>query len=217
MLSILQPVCQKGGLMDSYDVADSYGPPKLWPQAQSVVDSVPDIVNGSGKTVLYVGVNIYRDHLVDELKGWGYTIDVLEIWPPNIDHCRASGKFRNVFQADVLQSKYVLNELRQKCILKDMYDVAVWWHGPEHVAKDAIKIALDGLEEHAKLVILGCPLGSSVQGIEYGNPYEIHLATLEVQDIKNLGYNTKALFVEPDIFHLTAWKDTTVQHVGGDI
>lgn len=151
------------------------------------VKAIPGIRDG--KTLLYVGASPDRFELVDLFRGWGYKIDVLEIWPKNVEKLKKLNAQVSVFR-DI-----ILGDIRNcGSSFNNTYDVSVWWHGPEHVEKHEFPQALKHLEERTKrLVILGCPWGDYSQGPVKGNVYEIHKSVFYPKDFEELGYTTKTL------------------------
>lgn len=129
--------------------------------------------------LLYVGASILRSQCLPDLVAAGHQVTILEIWPDNVAHYRARGF--TVVQGDVRQVG-TLNLPR--------YDVAFWWHGPEHVALSDLPATLAALEELADLVVLACPWGESPQGAVYGNPHEAHRISLAPLFFTARGYRT---------------------------
>lgn len=156
--------------------------PGLLRREAQVRANVPEVF--SYKTVLYIGARRSRMQLVDLFHEAGYAIDVIEIYPPNVEALKATNAdrrwFREILQGDVRESeKFAL----------DPYDVVVWWHGPEHVSKHELPGVIKGLMALTKKVlILGCPFGQIEQGISYGNVHETHSAYLYPEDFTALGF-----------------------------
>jgi len=131
-------------------------------------------------TLLYVGASVHRIQFLPELMAAGRRVTILEVWPANCDHFKAQGY--DVILGDV-------------CALPDLphFDVAFWWHGPEHIAKADLPTALAGLERHARLVVASAPWGISKQRDIYGNPWNRHVSTLYPRDFARLGYRVNTV------------------------
>jgi hypothetical protein len=161
---------------------------------------IPGIKQGKDKCALYIGASIYRAYYSNDLVEWGYTVDCLEIWKKNIK--RISSKypyFNHVYHGNVIDVVSLLKG--------NHYDVAMWWHGPEHIPKGKIQKTLADLEKVADFIVLGCPQGGDPQGPEYNNPYESHLWGPVPKDFKSLGYQVDIVKRNNiDGNHLTAWK-----------
>lgn len=152
----------------------------------SLLRCVPELFTRGERSLLYVGAREARTEFAEELYAAGATIDVIEIWPPNATYLRGQTPrwLRHVFDGDVRQA-----DLRP--LLK--YDVAFWWHGPEHVHRDEALIAVERLQSVASLVVLGCPWGDYPQGATGGNPHEAHLWAPEPEDFEAVGFDVEVL------------------------
>jgi hypothetical protein len=136
-------------------------------------------------TLLYVGASVRRAQFLRELMGAGRRVTVLEAHGPNVEHFR-SWPGLQVVEGDV-------REVGGLVLPEEDYDVAFWWHGPEHVAARELAGTLRKLEERARVVVLGCPWGLYPQvGLE-GNPFEQHRLALQPEDLQALGYRTWTL------------------------
>ncbi len=138
---------------------------------------------GSG-TLLYVGASPRRAQFLRRLMAT-HRVTLLEIWPANVQHFRAwpglevvCGDVRHVASLDLPVERY---------------DAAFWWHGPEHIRKEDLAAALAGLEQRARLVVIGCPWGMSRQAEVDGNPHQRHIATLYPTDFQARGYRVDTL------------------------
>ena len=153
-------------------------------------------------TILYVGASPHRSDLVIPLLDVGHKILLLEAYYPNCKHFYGSSTFEWIVYGNV------------RDIWKDQFplpiDIAIWWHGPEHVrAGYELEDAVFNLETIAKsLVILACPWGYCPQGDFAGNPYECHVATLYPDNFNKMGYNTETCGEKdkPPNSDLVAWK-----------
>jgi len=150
---------------------------------------VPDLLKF--KTLLYIGArpgdgkkSVRMNHVRRFLKA-GYKVDILEVWPPNVEFIRewnaANGEpLREIIEGDV-----------RELSAKEEYDVVMFWHGPEHVPKEDLKKVLDSMVVASKeIAVIGCPLGEYVQGDYQGNPYEEHLIYCQPDDFISLGWKT---------------------------
>ncbi len=133
-------------------------------------------------TLLYVGAWPRRSQFLPELQAAGRRVTILEIWPENADYFRGRPGL-----------EVVCGDVREVATLKlpqEVYDVAFWWHGPEHVAKTDLSCTLVGLERRARTVVCGCPWGVSRQAELDGNIHQRHVSTLYPEDFQALGYRT---------------------------
>ena len=173
-------------------------------QAQ-VLSNLPDLFYGSSyRTVLYVGANKRRQYFLDWFERVGYTrIVVLEAFEENAEFLKAE------IDAKMLAIEVVHGDIRDAGNIPGKFDVAFFWHGPEHLRKDEIEPALKNLEAASKVVVLACPNGVYPQGAEYGNPYEEHLSAIYQQLLEGLGYETDVMgrVGEPSS-NILAWKFT---------
>lgn len=135
------------------------------------------------RRVLYVGADRHRDRHAATWRRWGAELTLLEPFGPNCQHYRDRGvPFHRVVQGDARSVK--------PADLPHHFDLAFWWHGPEHVTREELAGALANLEAVASLVVCGCPWGEFPQGEVYGNPYEAHRSALDRADFEALGYKT---------------------------
>jgi hypothetical protein len=166
------------------------------PEKGALIKELPELLNGTGKTALYVGASVWRAYMLDDLISWGWKTTVLEVWPTNADH------IRRIYNIPVIQGDVVTSPLDQT------FDLVLWWHGPEHVTQDNLPRALANLESHSALVALGCPENNAPQGPAYGNPFENHLWSISQNDLRNLGYNVRSDLRPGNPSNITAWKRT---------
>jgi hypothetical protein len=156
--------------------------------------------------VLYIGASsLFPPAFVYELRQAGHKMTLLEIWPDNVHYYEHGGasSFEHVIHGNVLE----LNDLE---LPHEHYDIAFWWHGPEHVERGQVELTLEGLEQIADLVVAACPFGKSAQ-VDYPNPYQDHLSALYPVDFEKLGYQVQTLGGEniPGA-QLMAWKGDTM-------
>ena len=133
--------------------------------------------------VLYVGARESRFDFSTELRANGAEVTVVEAWEQNAVHLSTLSWLHDVVHGDVRTVE-----------LGGPYDVAVWWHGPEHVPVDDVASAVARLEAVVtRCVLLGCPWGTYEQGVEYGNPFETHASHLSWELFERLGYDVECL------------------------
>lgn len=146
-------------------------------EAAFIKANLPDLFRA--KSVLYVGASRRCRH-ADAFRRHGAHMTLLEIFERNVETYRRRGApFGEVLQADVRTWEPAGH-----------YDVAFWWHGPEHVSKEDLPRALGNLEAVADLVVTGCPWGTFPQRPVYHNPAEEHKSMLGPEDFGELGYDT---------------------------
>ncbi len=145
--------------------------------------NVPDIFGH--KTVLYIGAQTARMDFGDDFRDAGYQIDVLEIYPPNVQYLQKLGWINTVIEGDVRQASELLTKT---------YDVVFWWHGPEHIEKESLEATIAGLKGIAtKLVVLGCPWGRHVKKHANENPHEAHISALYPEDFRKMEFEVSTL------------------------
>lgn len=161
------------------------------------------------RRVLYVGANTKRCAYAAELKEAGNVVDLLEIWPANIEHYRDKGIFEALIEGDVRDRQTW--HWQQECLDGPRHwDTAVWIHGPEHIKKEEIGAAMASLEAVADNVVMLTPFGWMEQGVFRGNPHEEHVSAWVAEDFEALGYEA-ATRGRKDEGHATvlAWKRDT--------
>jgi hypothetical protein len=157
---------------------------------------LPDLFEQEG-TCLYVGASERADFL-EELHRTHKTT-ILEIWFPNCWRLASDSRADKVILGDVRN----VGEMGLP-----RFDVAFWWHGPEHLKRTDTLKALIELEKLANLVVLACPHGDYPLGPAYGNPHEAHLSAWVPADFEKMGYQAESLGGEPgtETCHILAWK-----------
>jgi len=149
--------------------------------------------------LLYVGASPARFEVGPELAEVGHKITLLEVHEPYAEHYRRQpGMVQYVIQGDVRTAQ-----------LGACYDVAFWWHGPEHVPFEDVGLALARLEYHSKLVVVGCPWGEFPQESIDGNPHQAHQCALYPEDFRRWGYQV-ATCGQRDVRgqgYLIAWRE----------
>jgi hypothetical protein len=140
----------------------------------------------AGGSVLYVGAMPGRCQGLRQFVRAGSEVTLLEIWPEYAEHYKDDERVAHVVTGDV-------REIAAIELPHEQYDVAFWWHGPEHVAFDDIAPALAAVEERARLVVIGCPWGEYEHGPQDGNPHQAHLSTIYPADLRRWGYRVATI------------------------
>lgn len=159
---------------------------------------LPVLFDGGDGELLYVGANQLRPpHHVQTLVDSGWHVHLLEVFLGNVQHHQGGGLFDSLTWGDVRTARFPQNSV----------DVAMWWHGCEHIPQADVAQAVANLERAAAwLVVLGCPNGNSPQGAEYGNEQETHRWDVSPSDLQALGYGVVAYAAGGHRRHLLAWK-----------
>jgi hypothetical protein len=173
--------------MENSDMEKAVKTQGLLNREASVRRNIPDFLDY--KTVLYVGVRRGRMQLLDLFLEAKYEADVVEIWPRNFTYLetlqKEEGLFKNIHCQDIKAFA---------AIGKGVFDVVVWWHGPEHMPKADLPAVLENLfKMTGQVLILGCPWGQTEQGGLGGNPNEVHVSSLTVSYFETLGFKTSTL------------------------
>lgn len=165
---------------------------------EQIKRNIPSFITQEFNSLLYIGVAKTRFQLQEYLDDLNYTVTILEAHTPNLS--QYLDKY-NVINADITKFE-----------TKDKWDVVMWWHGPEHIAKEELKPTLQKLERMAnKLVILGCPWGLCLQGEYGGNPYQVHKNHIYPLDLLKLNYSVETIGkLDFPGSNLLAWKFTNI-------
>ncbi len=163
------------------------------------------------QTLLYIGANPNRIEIVDLFYDWGYEITVLEAWRSNAEALIKLNKkyclFKDIICGDILDEEIWGNGFG---CFPGLFDVVMFWHGPEHVDKESLPELLRIMEVLArKVVILACPIGKYEQGEVHENPYELHASYLWPEDFEQYGYKTDSFVRKKGMArfsNLVAWK-----------
>lgn len=163
---------------------------------------LPELFDGLGKTLLYVGASLERFQLGNELHAAGYEITLIEAFMLHVQH----------YIGHKCIARAVLCDVRNviEMAAGERWDVSVWWHGPEHIKASELGWVLRDLESVTNdLVLLGCPWGHSNVDVVGGNLYSLHLNHLKTSDLEAFGYKTAALGrpnCQDLLSHIMAWK-----------
>ncbi|MDZ4346859.1 MAG: class I SAM-dependent methyltransferase [Candidatus Binatia bacterium] len=136
-------------------------------------------------TLLYIGASVRRAHCLADLIKSGRDVTILEAWPENVEYFREQPDVE-VFCGDV-------REIASIDLMHDLYDVAFWWHGPEHVHKEELVKVLAAVERRSRMIVLASPWGISSQTAIDGNEYEKHLSSLYPEDFEEMGYEVSTI------------------------
>jgi hypothetical protein len=148
-------------------------------RVQLLQDNIPEIFTPPRSVIppklLYVGGGPGKLQLLSYLTDYDTTL--LEIHEPNLV---AQGPFTKVL-GDVTRAHRIFKP--------NTFDVAVWWHGPEHLYYSDISHALWCLELVTRdWVVLGAPFGYYPQDAVDDNVHERHLSHLLPIDFHKWGY-----------------------------
>lgn len=168
---------------------------------EQLLRCVPDVIDPG--TVLYVGGKPERLQMINVFASRGATIDVMEAWRPNVDALVAWNVEKKIFRTIIRG-----NIRRIGDIPVSKYDVVMFWHGPEHVAREDLPFVLLNMEAIAtRLVILASPWGRYFQDSINGNPFEKHVSHLYPIDFEAFGYRVDAIGAKDKKgSNLLAWK-----------
>lgn len=121
---------------------------------------------------------------------------ILEIFKPNIDASIKAGlESSRAIHGDIMDLNF------------PNFDIILFWHGPEHIAKEKFIRKLKKIEAKAnKMIILGMPNGHEVQGPVHDNPYEEHVAHYTPEELYEIGYET-IIVEDRKPGHITAYKN----------
>jgi len=96
---------------------------------------------------------------------------------------------------------FVLGDVRNiKNLLKDKFDLIVWWHGPEHIYEHELIstiAAIETLSNENGVIILGSPNGWQEQYGLDGNIHNDHVSGPDSDFYQNIGYESHVVNVPP--------------------
>ena len=177
---------------------------------RQLLKHIPGVVKC--ESMLYIGANPRRMELLDLFwaKAPDMRIHVVEAWEENVKGLKKLnaeyGIFRDIIHQDV---RNIVEVKGREVHYQDMWDIVMFWHGPEHLEKEEIPSILGAMEILAdRYVILGCPWGSFPQKDVGGNPFEEHKSVLYPKDFISWGYWTDTI-KKPGKRggHILAWKE----------
>ncbi len=152
-------------------------------------ECIPDLFTTRFKSVLYVGANTRRQHLLDSFKENSYRITILEIFDKNVEFLKEklSGTDISVMQGDV-RNVDGLNLGR--------FDTVFYWHGIDCLPREDIIPTISKLEKTAEhLIVLGVPFGRypDVHTSYNNNKNDIQASPVYPDFLEGLGYKTRTL------------------------
>lgn len=158
-------------------------------------EKIPDIWNY--ETLLYIGARVVEKtrerwdgmRMIPQFIKAHYGIDILEAWKRNVEELNKFNEEKNVF------NKIIHGDVRNiRTLVKQKYDIIMWYHGPEHVEEESVKPTLKYLEFLANYIaIAACPWGHYKQASIAGNYYEIHISHLYPEFFEYIGWQTDTL------------------------
>lgn len=162
------------------------------PAGRRLADAFPWVLDLEHcRRVLYVGANPRRFHLHGMLHAGGdRELWVLEVWEPYAEALRSDERHptAGVICGDVRDLLDILDVRRRA-----PFDLAVWWHGPEHVPMhEAARLLRRGHFDAVCSGALVCatPWGRHEQEPVDGNPLQAHSSTWYARDFERLGFHT---------------------------
>lgn len=191
------------------DTSRNFNFPKPRNRRQQLEECIPDVWDHN--SLLYIGAKVMEKkrlnwggmRWIPQFHGASYEVDVLEIWPRNVESLKQFNEVEHAFNRIIEGDVRILNSY-----INRKYDIVMWYHGPEHVREIYVKPTLKKLERLAKkLVIIGCPWGVSKQGATQKNFHEVHVSALYPDTFESSGWQTDTLG-EPDVLgsNILAWK-----------
>lgn len=137
-----------------------------------------------GKSALQVGARGGgATEMTARLKKHGYELlDVLEVWEPNVEWCKANLKVRQIVLGDVRQIDCYPE-------LEPSYDTIIWHHGPEHVSRQEFEAVLPKIMARCRTFAVGCPWGIWEQDDLRGNTFERHAHHWLPEELESLGFS----------------------------
>ena len=142
--------------------------------------SILDVGLGFGKWGLLFREYLDVMHGRLEKKEWTLRLDGVEIFKPYIfDH-----------------QKYIYNTIYNVDIsavpISGKYDLIFMSDVLEHIEKEAGKVTLTKLKEHASVVYIMLPIGKEwyhSQGAKHGNMHEAHISWWSPEEMFEMGFN----------------------------
>lgn len=142
-------------------------------------------------TLLYIGA---RPNRIDNLDLFaGFNVTILEVWHKNVvaisnNKCDLRIK-KNISKLNNL--KVVEGDIYD--FNSGIYDVVMWWHGPEHVDQSRLDICIDNcINTSSKYTIIGCPWGDYKEH-HFNNPYENHVSSLQPEYFERKGFYVEVM------------------------
>jgi len=91
----------------------------------------------------------------------------------------------------------------------ESFDLVIWWHGPEHVPLEQLRVTFEKLKKIARrCIVVGCPWGHYSRRAFGGNPFEVHHCHLDTGFFEDMGFKTATVGRRNKHgSHITAWWD----------
>jgi len=147
------------------------------------------------RSLLYVGAKPKSIELIDLFNQ--YDTIIVEAYEKHVEKMEAMMRgdlpmspavkqcLKTVFNIQIVHGDVL--DLR----LNRMFDVSVWWHGPEHVEIDQVEPAIENLVRHTThLIILACPWGQHIR-TDNKNPYGSHKSYIQPDLFEELGFDVE--------------------------
>lgn len=149
-------------------------------------------------TCLYVGARAEAMALVPELVESGWKMTILEPFAPYRESLKAFPALE-VIAGDIRTFK-----------TRRRWQLAIWWHGPEHVREEEIEAATENLASLSLgWIVLGAPNGRYTQGAIDGNPQQAHVSTVTGDFYRLRGWAVKEFGPQhKQGSELVAWRET---------
>ena len=144
----------------------------------ALMATVPDILRH--RTCLYVGAHPHDGmSFVPELREAGYRLTIIEAHGPNVKII--GGMLRD--SEEILHADLRTWQPAQK------FDLALWWHGPEHLPMGDREACLEKIDAcSTSWTIAAGPWGCYPQGAADGNPFQAHVSELEPEWFQERGW-----------------------------
>jgi len=144
------------------------------------------IIDGGRSRGFQIGIDLVKA---------GWAVDVLEIFRSNADSFKCFKSPPNAPPVSVIC--WDVQEISKIMPRHPMYDLTLFWHGPEHIQRDRVKPVLDELAARTRgVLVVGCPLGVYQQGPVDNNEHETHVCHFQPKDIEALGFQTSVIGTE---------------------
>lgn len=148
---------------------------------EQLLTCIPDVLDY--ESLLYIGASNRRQQELKLFIEKKYNYIILEVWKLNVEWLKK--RFKNVIEGDVRK----IDKLEL-----GLFDVIMWWHGPEHIREDKIVPVLNKLKNMTKkILITACPWGIYESNPQERNPHESHLSYLYPEFFEKLGWETNTI------------------------
>lgn len=148
---------------------------------KQLIECIPDVYNY--KSLLYVGADIHRCHMLKDFRNREQFIDIVEPFEANCNYYKGVNGINNVYQSTIQDFKP-----------NTKYDIVLWWHGPEHMNENEYEKTFKHMETMAnKYIIMGVPWGINKQDAIDNNDYEIHRTSTLPEHFEKYGYKTNSI------------------------